>query len=152
MFLIIILNVINGRSFRSLWWLAAATGKERSKSVAAISEMFRLKLNLALFFCERFFYLHMEFITSSTVSSFICFFPVTEGSRRVLAMTELWRVAFLRYFRAALLPIDAFLSSHGSFSFQTKYKELFGNYYFWNYLNVQYRMFNIWNITRSLLI
>lgn len=95
------------------------------------------------FFCERFFYLHMEFITSSTVSSFICFVPVTEGSRRVLAMTELWRVAFLRYFRAALLPIDAFLSSHGSFSFQTKYKELFGNYYFWNYLNVQYRMFNI---------
>lgn len=98
---------------------------------------------LGTFFCERFFYLHMEFITSSTVSSFICFFPVTEGSRRVLAMTELWRVAFLRYFRAALLPIDAFLSSHGSFSFQTKYKELFGNYYFWNYLNVQYRMFNI---------
>ena len=94
----------------------------------------------------------MQFNTSSTVSSFYLFLPGNRGEtfileeyfrRRVLAMTELWRVAFLRYFRAALLPIDPFLTSHGSFSFQTKYKELFGNYYFWNYLKVQYRMFNI---------
>ena len=31
------------------------------------------------FFVNVFFYLHMQFNTSSTVSSFICFFPVTEG-------------------------------------------------------------------------
>ena len=55
------------------------TNQERGGYFRNVSSETELGTFEQKFFCERFFYLHVQFNTSSTVSSFICFFPVTEG-------------------------------------------------------------------------